>query len=321
MESAVRQPDLATKVYDKEPTKVGADGTLTVAEDVAGIVLSTLQQAARLAPLPYLKEAAELAVVLFDMVQTTSENKSAFKALANDACELVYTAMSVWKDREKDNGGKSIPRDLEDHLEELLGTMKNVTDFAKARASRGIFARLVSHKADAGRIQGYRAQIKDALDRFALQSHITVRDAMSRVQEQQAAILAALQAHVSLKEGESAQSASIGDIVVSDKSPNRMPHSSVLPRPKPTHFTAFANITNNGSGTFNSINGNYIINNSTTSTSSSNSAGGNGWAHGRGCDRKVVVIGAATRMVPAVTKSISSSGRRGRRRGAGSTAV
>lgn len=46
--------------------------------------------------------------------------------------------------------------------------MKDVTNFATARASRGVFARFVSHKADAGRIQGFRAQIKDALDRFAV---------------------------------------------------------------------------------------------------------------------------------------------------------
>lgn len=71
MGSAFSTPDLTTSINDKEPTKskVDADGKLTVAQDVAGIVLSTLQQAAELAPVPYLKEAAGLAVALFEMVQ------------------------------------------------------------------------------------------------------------------------------------------------------------------------------------------------------------------------------------------------------------
>lgn len=70
MGSAVSRTELTTSsdtgtTNDKKET----DGKLTVAQDIAGIVLSTLQQAAELAPIPYLKEAAGLAVALFDMVQ------------------------------------------------------------------------------------------------------------------------------------------------------------------------------------------------------------------------------------------------------------
>ncbi|KAF4581613.1 hypothetical protein EYR38_002942 [Pleurotus pulmonarius] len=260
---------------DSGNDKVETDGKLTVAQDIAGIVLSTLEQAARFAPVPYLQEAAGLAVALFEMVQTTTDNKSSFKALANDACGLVYTATNVWKDREADNDGKAIPQDLMDHLKELLDTMNDVMAFAKSRASRGIFARFVSHKADVGQIQGFRARLKDALDRFGvciqfqistslhqllnfsfqMQSHITVRDAVARIQDQQTAILAALQAHAP---GESLQ------IAPSENTPPTLPH--------PSHsFTSFGNIVNNGEGTFNSINGNYVVNNSSTNTSSTNS--------------------------------------------------
>ncbi len=40
-----------------------------VAQGVAGIVLSTLEQAAAFAPVPYLQQAAGLAIELIDMVQ------------------------------------------------------------------------------------------------------------------------------------------------------------------------------------------------------------------------------------------------------------
>ncbi|KAF4605845.1 hypothetical protein EYR40_004635 [Pleurotus pulmonarius] len=126
--------------------KVETDGKLTAAQDIAGIVLSTLEQASRIAPVPYLQDAVGLAVALFDMVQRTSENKSAFQSLANDACGLVCAAMNVWKDREVENNGAAIHQDLMNHLKELLNTLNDVTEFANARAARGTIARFVSHK-------------------------------------------------------------------------------------------------------------------------------------------------------------------------------
>ncbi|KAL4258130.1 NACHT-NTPase and P-loop NTPases N-terminal domain-containing protein [Pleurotus pulmonarius] len=303
---------------DSGNDKVETDGKLTVAQDIAGIVLSTLEQAARFAPVPYLQEAAGLAVALFEMVQTTTDNKSSFKALANDACGLVYTATNVWKDREADNDGKAIPQDLMDHLKELLDTMNDVMAFAKSRASRGIFARFVSHKADVGQIQGFRARLKDALDRFGMQSHITVRDAVARIQDQQTAILAALQAHAP---GESLQ------IAPSENTPPTLPH--------PSHsFTSFGNIVNNGEGTFNSINGNYVVNNSSTNTSSTNSRnitnisttnsnnrydlGGIGRANGN--TRNMGMGSGPGRSTSAGRrKAEHQPGQRGRRRGMGAT--
>ncbi|KAJ8690974.1 hypothetical protein PTI98_010591 [Pleurotus ostreatus] len=334
MGSTVSKTEVTTTSNDKGPAndKVETDGKLTVAQDIAGIVLATLQQAAELAPVPYLKEAAGLAVALFDMVQSTSDNKSAFKALANDACELVYTATSVWKDREEDNNGKTLPQDLMDHLKELLETMTDVMDFAKARASRGLFARFISHKADAGRIQGFRAQLKDALDRFGMQSHITVRDAVSRIQEQQAAILTALEAHAPSK----SQPSAITEDSLATSNPSSTPSTPGTPSfPHPTHaFTSFGNIVNNGEGTFNSVNGNYVINNSTTNTSSKNSgnvmnistvnsnnrydAGGMGRTNG---NARSMGMGSGPGRPPVAgrRKTEHQPGQRGRRRGKAAT--
>ncbi|KAF9495932.1 hypothetical protein BDN71DRAFT_1506276 [Pleurotus eryngii] len=331
MGSAVSKTELTRTNNDKGPAsdKADTDGKLTVAQDIAGIVLSTLQQAAELAPVPYLREAAGLAVALFDMVQGTLENKSAFKGLASDACELVYTATSVWKDREEDNDGKPLPQDLIDHLKELLKTMTDVMQFAKARASRGPFARFISHKADAGRIQGFRAQIKDAMDRFGMQSHITVRDAVSRIQEQQAAILAALEAHAPNK----SQLIASTEASSNPSSAPSTPHTPPFPRPAHA-FTSFGNIVNNGEGTFNSVNGNYVVNNSSTNTSSKNSgnvmnistvnsnnrydAGGMGRANGNSRSMGMG-SGPGRPLAAGRRKAEQQPGQRGRRRGMAAT--
>ncbi|KAF4591305.1 hypothetical protein EYR40_009908 [Pleurotus pulmonarius] len=317
---------------DSGNDKVETDGKLTVAQDIAGIVLSTLEQAAHFAPVPYLQEAAGLAVALFGMVQTTTDNKSAFKALANDACGLVYAATNVWKDREADNDGKEIPQDLKDHLKGLLDTMNEVTIFAQGRASRGVVARFLSHKADAGQIQDFRAQLKDALDRFGMQSHITVRDAVARIQDQQAAILAALQAHAPRESPASAPLENAPDPGVASN-PNTNLLAPTFPHPSQS-FTSFGNIVNNGEGTFNSINGNYVVNNSTTNTSSTNSgnitnistsnsnntysSGGIGRANG---NTRIIGVGSGPGRQAAAgrRKAEHQPGQRGRRRGMGAT--
>ncbi|KAF9495893.1 hypothetical protein BDN71DRAFT_1446827 [Pleurotus eryngii] len=270
-------------------------------QDVAGIVISTLEQAALFAPVPYLQQAAGIAITLVDMVQTTSDNKSAFKALAADACGLVYIATNVWKDRGK--GGNNIPKDLENHLRELLKEMQDTMDFAEARAARGYLARVVSYKSDAGRILSHRLRLKGALDRFGMQSRITIGDAVARIQDQQDAILAALNRNSSMTDGTFSESPQAALVKRSPSSKGTSHHSTLStqaprdPLPSPTS-TAFANVTNRGPERSNVINGDYVVNNSTTNTSVINSGniatistvnsnnrcdvGGNVWANRRG---------------------------------------
>ncbi|KDQ25178.1 hypothetical protein PLEOSDRAFT_1106122 [Pleurotus ostreatus PC15] len=303
-----------------------------VAQDVAGIVISTLEQAAAFAPVPYLQQAAGLAITLVDMIQSTSDNKSAFKSLAADACGLVYTAMNVWKDRDENRDGTKIPQDLVNHLEEVLRTMEDIMHFAEMRAARGFLARFLSHKADADGIRGYRVRLKDALDRFGMQSHITVRDAVARIQDQQDAILDALKDHTSTTEVDTndsphatSEERSPSSKVASDRrvalraSPAPHPSSHTFPS-----FMAFANVTNNGSGIFNSVNGDYVIHNSTANNSSVNSGnilnvstvnsnntydtGRNGWPSRLGRNRKGIGDDVKTRAIP-----VQNSGRKGRR--------
>lgn len=210
--------------------------------------------------------------------------------------------------------------------------MEDTVDFAKARAARGYLARFVSHKSDADRIQSHRSRLKDALDRFGvrinpayvwrldlsscrsqMQSHITVRDAVARIQDQQDAILAALKEHNSTTDG-TIKSPQI-ELVTRSPSSKGTSHdhptlSTQAPRdplPTPTSSTVFANVTNRGPGRSNFINGDYVVNNSMTNTSVTNSGnianistansnntydvGGNRWANRRGRKRK----GAGTR--------------------------
>ncbi|KAF9077992.1 hypothetical protein BDP27DRAFT_1198173, partial [Rhodocollybia butyracea] len=60
-----------------------------------GLILATLQDAASLAPVPYLGEAAGLAIGIWNAVQATKNTKSSFLSLGEDACSLVYTVTTT----------------------------------------------------------------------------------------------------------------------------------------------------------------------------------------------------------------------------------
>ena len=137
-------------------------------------------------------------------------------------------------------------------------------------ASRGLFSGFLSRGDDTERIQKCKEDSQrylrmlevssqiilkrrpTRLDMFdsQLQSHITTRQAVSHMQEQTNAIVAAVNAQPSL-----------------DTSTK---HSSSPTNP-PVHSTPFRNIESKTEEIINSIDGNHVVNNSTTNVSSTNS--------------------------------------------------
>ena len=102
--------------------------------DVSMIVLSTLRDASKFSPVPFLSAAAGIALDIVGAVQVsynsffsnrTSEhvsqkarrNKCGFKSLADDSCELVYVIIRAYKDRP---GTDDVPVDLVDNLQQLV---------------------------------------------------------------------------------------------------------------------------------------------------------------------------------------------------------
>ncbi|KAJ8690978.1 hypothetical protein PTI98_010595 [Pleurotus ostreatus] len=154
-------------------------------------VLSTLEQAALLARVPNMQEAASLALSLLDVIPSLRENKSAFKSLATDACDLVYAAMNSLKNRVNKGRALSGSQEMKNSLR-LIQTIKKANDFALGQASRGVVSNFVSRRRDAKIVQKYREELNRYSGLFGLQSHITIREAVSRIQGQSDAILEVL---------------------------------------------------------------------------------------------------------------------------------
>lgn len=69
----LKSVQLTAPVIDEESKKATRRANYKdVVQDVAGIVIPTLERAAAFAPIPYLRQSAGLAITLVDMVQVSS---------------------------------------------------------------------------------------------------------------------------------------------------------------------------------------------------------------------------------------------------------
>ncbi|KAJ7716526.1 hypothetical protein B0H16DRAFT_1741183 [Mycena metata] len=156
---------------------VGA--AVNAAFDISTTVLATLTTAAQFAPLPFLQQASILALAILTTVRSAKDNKETFKALANDACELVSAIICVYNDMEKDGLKPSV--NLKQRVEDLVSLLQSINQWSQKHAAKSMMARIVSVTSDNNKIQGYRLKLRQALDVFGLQSSITIHETVVQI--------------------------------------------------------------------------------------------------------------------------------------------
>ncbi|KAJ7935166.1 hypothetical protein B0H13DRAFT_519912 [Mycena leptocephala] len=152
---------------------------MNAAFDISSTVLATLSAAAQLTPLPFLQEASFLALAILNTVRGAKDNKESFKALANDACELVSAILCVYQDMEKDGLTPSLG--LKKRVEDLIILLKAINQFSQKHIAKGAFHRMVRLQTENGKILQYRARLRQALDVFGLQSNITIHETVVQI--------------------------------------------------------------------------------------------------------------------------------------------
>ncbi|KAK7057617.1 hypothetical protein R3P38DRAFT_2842050 [Favolaschia claudopus] len=142
--------------------------------DISATVLATLTTAAQFTPVPFLQDASVLALALLNTVRQARDNKESFKALANDACELVSAIICVYNDMEKDGLKPSLG--LKKHVEDLISLLQTINQFAQKHVAQGMLTRIIRIQTETNKIQQYRMRLRQALDVFGLQSTISIHE-------------------------------------------------------------------------------------------------------------------------------------------------
>ncbi|GLB44683.1 hypothetical protein LshimejAT787_1800200 [Lyophyllum shimeji] len=150
--------------------------------DSSDLVLSTLADAARFTPVPYLHDAAGVALGIVNIIQGVQSNKQGFKQLANDACALVYIILC--RDNKEFPGIATVTPTYLDQAKELAETLHEIYKFAKKQVERNKIIRMLQYKSDAGTIQEYCDRLKHSLDIFNVKSTLSIQDILASMQKE-----------------------------------------------------------------------------------------------------------------------------------------
>lgn len=151
-----------------------------LALDATNLVLATLRDTARLTPIPFLRDAAGLALGVLEVVQSARDNKDAYTRLATDACNLVYAALI-----HAEKSSTAISNELQDNLRELQRTLTGINNFAAKQVKRNRIIRAITWKSDLVTIQAYRDSLRQSLDLFGLKSNIMIQESIGQLVMQQ----------------------------------------------------------------------------------------------------------------------------------------
>ncbi|KAF5350725.1 hypothetical protein D9757_012582 [Collybiopsis confluens] len=187
--------------YDQYPPTRSSTGTFGgIIVDLSDQVLRTVVGVAQFTPTPYLGTLAVVALSIFSAIQGARDNQDSLKQLAHIAITCVDTVNNTYKELQQqmstassstaEPGTESFSSDpmLNRHVAELLRILQKIDDWVKSLTSRNILRRVVASRSDLNFIQDYKDQIKQALDKFQLQSMITLRYSVSRMAAQQQAM-------------------------------------------------------------------------------------------------------------------------------------
>ncbi|KAJ3757521.1 hypothetical protein EV360DRAFT_71065 [Lentinula raphanica] len=166
--------------------------TRSIGWDLSEQVLSTLITTAQFAPVPYLSSLSAVALSIFKTVQGAKDNQEVLGELAKTACELASSVLNTYKELHPSNSGSATSQDrssfssdpaLKSQVEQLVETFTNINDWIIGMKSRKLVSKLVSYKSDLRKIQKFRNQLRDAMDKFQLQSSITLRTHASQTEK------------------------------------------------------------------------------------------------------------------------------------------
>ncbi|KAJ3765478.1 hypothetical protein FB446DRAFT_460559 [Lentinula raphanica] len=178
-----------------DPTKFIGRPRASTAYIVTDHAVIALVAAAQFSPVPYLGMLASITSTIWRTVQNAKDNADSLNQLASSVFCLATTVTDTYKrlhsdpsqnvDQDSTIGKSTKDSFLDQYVESLISTLKEIEGFVESLMSRNIFQRILSSKSDLVHIQDYKDHLQKALDRFTLQSNITLQSRMFKLLEQQ----------------------------------------------------------------------------------------------------------------------------------------
>ncbi|KAF5309845.1 hypothetical protein D9619_010523 [Psilocybe cf. subviscida] len=170
---------------DPEPGKIGASKSILQG---GAMILDLVQQASKLTSLPYLSDAAGLALKLVQIAQAVKENKEGFQQLADTSTRLVaafYRSYQGARNQDEWVNSDGIRTAAKD-LERCLFSINTLGEKMKAR---GLVRRILCCVIDANAIKKYRQRLSSATTQFEAAAGFNMRDVLDWIEKKQDELL------------------------------------------------------------------------------------------------------------------------------------
>ncbi|KAJ6560142.1 hypothetical protein B0H19DRAFT_1069831 [Mycena capillaripes] len=141
--------------------------------EVTEVGLTVMANAAQLAPIPYAFQVIWLAQSILGTIQRVRNNKKGFRQLEKDIGELVRAII--------DSESRVQSLEMKQSLSELLSLLTKIDKFVLKRTAGNTIYRILTSRMDASKIQGYRFQMRQALDVFAFKTQINIHENTERI--------------------------------------------------------------------------------------------------------------------------------------------
>ncbi|KDR76465.1 hypothetical protein GALMADRAFT_139394 [Galerina marginata CBS 339.88] len=164
---------LLQSVAETEVTAPSQTAQVDYAIEASRLVVETLQNIGSMVGIPYLNEAASVALRILTIVQDIKSRRQEFTDLANDACGLVYTVVIECQKMMQD--GQQVPEGIQVHIVALARNLTEIEKFSKRKLKRGFLQKLIHHTKDVDEVTRYRVLLRQSLDKFGIQSSISIQ--------------------------------------------------------------------------------------------------------------------------------------------------
>ncbi|KAF8956487.1 hypothetical protein BDZ97DRAFT_1851737 [Flammula alnicola] len=161
------------------PSDVGQASTIDYAIETSAMVITTLRNVGTLSTVPFLSNAASIALQILTVVQELRGNQDGYMDLARDACGLVYTVTVECEDLMKN--GDNVPQRVQTHILGLVRNLTEIEEYTTKKLKRNGLKKLLSHSRDIAQIARYRGMLRQSLDLFGIQTTLSIQQNLQRL--------------------------------------------------------------------------------------------------------------------------------------------
>ncbi|KAF5309840.1 hypothetical protein D9619_010526 [Psilocybe cf. subviscida] len=180
------------KVPPTNPYEDPEPGKIAVTKGIlqgAAMILDLVQQASKLTSLPYLSDAAGLALNIVQIAQTAKENKEGFQQLADDSTQLA--AVLYWSYQGARNQDEWPNSDgIRTAAKDLERCLFSINKLGEKMKGRSLFRRILCHVIDANTVKKYQQRLSSLTTQFQTPlSEVDMLDVLFQIEKKQDEIL------------------------------------------------------------------------------------------------------------------------------------